>query len=224
MKYYLEEQPLLINDLLVVLTPRIDHSRVVQTFLKSDNLPLIKPYLISVQQLNVKAVNEAYYELLIEEEDFKSLKEAVDRYENFDNVGLAQKLEKHELLEFRRIAAHLYKRNKRWKQSIALSKKDKIYKDAMETAAESKDPEVAEDLLLFFVEQEKRDCFAACLYICYDLLRPDVVLEIAWKNGLYDFAMPYMIQGFRDMTVRIDTLEKANKERSVKEDEREKQG
>ncbi len=41
----------MINDLLVSLTPRIDHTRVVQLFQKSNNLPLIKPYLISVQKV-----------------------------------------------------------------------------------------------------------------------------------------------------------------------------
>lgn len=29
---------------------------------------------------------------------------------------------------------------------------------------------------------------------CYDLLRPDVILELAWRHKITDFAMPYMIQ------------------------------
>lgn len=29
---------------------------------------------------------------------------------------------------------------------------------------------------------------------CYDLLRPDVILELAWKHKINDFAMPYLIQ------------------------------
>lgn len=105
----MEEQPLLLNDLLVVLTPRIDHSRVVQMFTKTNNLPLIKPYLISVQQANNKAVNSAYNDLLVEEEDYISLRDSIMNFENFDSVDLATRLEKHEHLEFRRIAAYLYK-------------------------------------------------------------------------------------------------------------------
>jgi clathrin heavy chain len=27
------------------------------------------------------------------------------------------------------------------------------------------------------------------LYACYDLLRPDVILEMSWRNGLHDFTM-----------------------------------
>lgn len=52
LRFYLEQQPLLLNDLLAVLTPRVDHTRVVQMFQKTNNLPLVKPYLISVQQVN----------------------------------------------------------------------------------------------------------------------------------------------------------------------------
>lgn len=29
---------------------------------------------------------------------------------------------------------------------------------------------------------------------CYDLLRPDVILELSWRHKITDFAMPYMIQ------------------------------
>lgn len=66
--------------------------------------------------------------LLIEEEDHQGLRASIEAFDNFDNIGLAQKLEKHELLEFRRIAAYLYKGNNRWKQSVELCKRDKLYK------------------------------------------------------------------------------------------------
>lgn len=32
------------------------------------------------------------------------------------------------------------------------------------------------------------DCFAACLFSCYELIRPDVALEVAWANGLTEQA------------------------------------
>lgn len=124
--FYLQEQPTLLTDLLTVLIPRIDHSRVVRMFRQIDHIPLIRSYLIAVQhvsyflhrplhcskllyQLNIEAVNDAYNDLLIEEEDYKTLRDSIDSFDNFNNISLAQRLEKHELLEFRRLAAHLYK-------------------------------------------------------------------------------------------------------------------
>ena len=90
------------------------------------------------------------------------------------------------------MAAYLYKKNQRWAQSVQLSKEDRMYKDAVDTAAQSKDVEIAEELLRFFVSVQDRACFAATLFTCYDLISPDVAIELAWRNGYTDFAMPYM--------------------------------
>ena len=54
--------------------------------------------------------------------------------------------------------------NNRWKQSVELCKKDRLYKDAMEYAAESGKQEIAEELLAWFLERNAYDCFAACLF------------------------------------------------------------
>merc|ERR1712119_181638 len=160
-------KPMLLNDLLLVLAPRLDHTRTVNFFTKNNHLQLVKPYLRSVQNLNNKAVNEALNGLLISEEDYQGLKTSIDAFDNFDNIQLAQTLEKHELIEFRRIAAYLYKGNNRWGQSVALCKKDNLFKDAMEYAAESRDTELAEELLDWFLEKGRYECFSAGLYSCY---------------------------------------------------------
>ncbi|KAF8661339.1 hypothetical protein AX16_001434 [Volvariella volvacea WC 439] len=219
--FYLQEQPTLLTDLLSVLIPRIDHARVVRMFRQIDHIPLIRSYLIAVQHLNIEAVNDAYNDLLIEEEDYKTLRDSIDSFDNFNNIGLAKRLEKHELLEFRRLAAHLYKKNGRWEESISLSKQDKLYKDSMVTAAASNSTEVAEDLLGYFVDIGNKECFAAMLYICFDLLRPDVVEELSWRHGLNDFYMPYKIQISRTNRERLDHIEKELKERSKKEAQKE---
>jgi len=92
---------------------------------------------------------------------------------------------------------------------VELCKKDNLFKDAMEYAAESKNADVAEDLLAYFLENKAYDCFAACLFQCYDLLHPDVILELAWKNNIMDFAMPYLIQVMREYTTKVDRLEES---------------
>merc|ERR1711953_919251 len=153
-------------------------------------------------------------------EQYEELKQSVEEFDNIDQIAFAQKLEKHELLEMRRIAAVVYKKNKRFKQSIELSKQDKIYKDCMETARDSDNSDLAESLLRFFCEIESKECFAACLYTCYDLIHPDVALGLAWRNNMLDFAMPYLIQTLREYTGRIDALDKKTLK---KEEQEEKQ-
>jgi len=195
----------------------MDHTRSVNFFRKNGHLKLVKPYLRSVQSLNNKAINEALNTLLVEEDDFGGLRASIDAFDNFDNITLAQQMEKHDLIEFRRIAGYLYKGNNRWKQSIELCKKDKLYKDAVEYAAESKRPEMAAELLDWFLGQRNFDCFGACLFQCYDLLEPDVVLELAWRNNITDVAMPYMVQVLKEYTARIKKLEEAEVARAEEE-------
>jgi clathrin heavy chain len=115
------------------------------------------------------------------------------------------------------------KKNSRWEESISLSKQDKLYKDAIITAATSGSTDVAEDLLSYFVVIGNRECFAALLYVCFDLLRPDIVEELSWQHGLNDFYMPYKIQVSRTTREKLAALEKEVKDRSKKESAKEQQ-
>ncbi|RHY33819.1 hypothetical protein DYB32_001385, partial [Aphanomyces invadans] len=209
--FYLEQHPLELTRLLQVLTPNLDHARVVHQLRKSDNLPLVVDYLKDVQKENLSAVNEALNEILVEDEDYQALRDSIDSYDNFDQISFAQKVEKHELLEFRRIAAYLYKKNKRYGQSLKLSKADKMYKDAIDTAFDSGDVELAEDLLRFFVAAHDKECFCATLFTCYKLIKPDVAMELAWRNGYVDFVMPYMIQYVKNLNDKIKVLDERTK-------------
>ena len=197
-----------------MLTPRVDHARVVDLMRKANHLVLVKPYLASAQSHNLTALNDAVNDLAIEEEDFEALRNSIDTYDNFDQISLALRCETHELMEFRRIAGYIYQKNSRWKQAVELSKKDGLYKDSMDAAAQSGDRAIAEELLTFFVEEKNKECFAACLYACYDLLRPDVVFELAWMHGLLDFAAPYLIQFIRDYAGKVDQLVADKKDRN----------
>ena len=58
----------------------------------------------------------------------QALRESITTYDNFDQLALAGKLEKHDLLEFRRIAALIYKNNLRWRKAVDLAKQDKLFK------------------------------------------------------------------------------------------------
>lgn len=49
--FYLEQHPLKLVRLLQILTPNLDHSRVVHQLRKAENLPLAMDYLKSVQKV-----------------------------------------------------------------------------------------------------------------------------------------------------------------------------
>jgi len=204
--FYIEEHPTLVNELLTDLFNKLEAGRVVMKFRQSSHLPLIKKYLLLAQRENLSLVNEAVNELLLAEDDYEGLRASVDKYTDFDQIALAQRVERHELLQFRRIAALLYRLNKKYSKSIEVCKRDNLWQDATETAAESGKAELAEELLRFFVSNENSSSFAATLFACYDLIKPDVVLELAWRNNLMDFAMPYMIQTMSSFNTKLTGL------------------
>jgi clathrin heavy chain len=156
-------------------------------------------------------------QLYVEDEEYEALRKSIDTFNNFNMIALATKLSTHELLEFRRISAYVYRCNKKWSQSIELSKNDKMWKDAIDTANESSDSEIIEDLLRFFCEQSEKECFSAALYTCFAHVSPDVALELGWLNGYHNFVMPFFIQTFRKTHLRLKELE--NRTAPPKEEE-----
>lgn len=78
-----------------------------------------------------------------------------------------------------------------------------VQQDAMQYASESRNGTLAEELLAWFLEIKNYECFGACLFQCYDLLHPDVILELAWRYNIMDFAMPYMIQVTREYITKV---------------------
>ncbi|KAJ1437607.1 Tetratricopeptide-like helical domain superfamily [Sesbania bispinosa] len=144
---------------------------VLISFSEAGHIRLVKPYMVSVQSNNVSAVNEALNEIYVEEEDYDRLRESID-------------IEKHELLEMRRVAAYIYKKAGRWKQSIALSKK-------------------RQSLQGLFLQGEERVFCHLASFVCYDIIRPDVALELAWMNNMIDLLSPisYRLKRWREKDV-----------------------
>jgi len=72
------------------------------------------------------------------------------------------------------------------------------------------------------VDVGNRECYVGMLYACYDLIRPDTVLEMSWRHGLHDFTMPYMINLLSQQTKELALLKADNEARKAKEKEQEK--
>merc|ERR1711871_533508 len=108
--FYINTMPAELNDLMATITPRVDHVRTVRLVIKEGHLPMIKDYLQAVQHHNLQAVNDALHELYVEAGAYEAVRKSVETYDNVDLLKLAQELEKHELVEFRRLAAFVYKK------------------------------------------------------------------------------------------------------------------
>jgi len=221
--FFIEEEPSLLENLLTRVQNKLDLSRCVKTVRQTGYIGLIEEFLKSQQGMNVPAVNETLNQLFLEKADFKSLEQSIKSYDSFEAGELAHQLEKNELLDCRRISALLYRKNQKYSKSIEISIKDDMFKDAMETVSESKDTQLCEDLMRAINEKNDRELFAAMLYTCYELIKPDVAMEMAWRNNMMEFVMPFMIQMMRDTTNRVDTVQKVNETIKKKEEKKEQE-
>ena len=159
LSFYFDEQPQLLNDMLKVISNKLDLSTTVYELRRYEALSLALPFLKSVQSNNNFDVNEALNEIFVDEEDPESLKNSILEYSSFDQLNLAKKIENHSLLEFRRISALVYRKNKKFRQSIDISKKLEFYKYDIETPLESGLDKLCEDLLCFLAGNEDKECF-----------------------------------------------------------------
>jgi len=218
--FYLEEEPKHLNDLLKCITLKVDLSKVVSMMKASGYLGLIEEWLKSVQSQNNQAVNDALNSLYLENEDFDALRNSISTYGSIDSISLAKSMQMHDNPQFRRISSLIYRTNKKYNESIELSKRDKQYRDCVETALESKSPETVESLLRFLAQEGEKEFFTVCTYTCYELVRPETVMELAWRHGYSDFAMPFFIQLVRDLTSKVDVVQKKTEDREKKDTEK----
>eukprot|EP00920_Eleutheroschizon_duboscqi_P001051 GHVT01002565.1.p1 GENE.GHVT01002565.1~~GHVT01002565.1.p1 ORF type:complete len:201 (-),score=56.17 GHVT01002565.1:921-1523(-) len=108
----------------------------------------------------------------------------------------------------RRLAVTLFRANSLFDEALKVCERDSDYTAAMCTVKESNCSALASRLLRCFAEEKKDgECFAACLVVAYELIPPDLALELAWKNGFTELAMPYFIQVMQHQSLRIGALE-----------------
>lgn len=93
----------------------------------------------------------------------------------------------------------------------------------MDLARASESTDVAEALLKFFLlELQDRENFSTCLLQCYDLIKPDVALELAWRSKAMDECMPYLLRSLKDLNSRVEGLSKQVEKLSTKAESKER--
>ena len=99
-----------------------------------------------------------------------------------------------------------------------------MFKDAIDTAAESGKADLVEALLRWFCGVSEKECFSATLFTAFDLVSPDVALELGWRFKYTDEVLPYFIQHVKNQAGRIEALEKKLEKSEEKQEEAEAYG
>jgi clathrin heavy chain len=124
----------------------------------------------------------------------------------------------------RRSAVTLYASLKKYNEGIAYAIKNRFYDEASSCAAASENGDKCETMLRMICSKEfpdekiRKEIFTVAVSRFGKMVRADVVLELAWRFNMIDFAMPYLIGHMRSMGEKIIHLEervKANELRSA---------
>lgn len=124
----------------------------------------------------------------------------------------------------RRSAVTLYAALKKYDEGIQYAVKNRFYDEASTCAAASENGEKCEAMLRMICSKEfpdekiRKEIFAVAVSRVDKMVRADVVLELAWRFQMIDFAMPYLIGNMRHMSEKIAHLEervKANELRAA---------
>ncbi|KAJ1610087.1 clathrin heavy chain [Cryptosporidium canis] len=174
----------------------------------SHDISIIQEFLESISEENIQVVNEALINLYIEKMEVEKLMKLILTCDNYDQANLSARLEKHPVNELRKLAVKILDKNSNYQQALSICQKEMLIDEAILVVYKSGNVALIEDLLEFLLSNNKKENFVACLYTCYEFLRPDTVMEMAWKHNCLDATMPFFIQSLRDMTNRIDVLEK----------------
>lgn len=76
--------------MLKALANKIDLVKCTSVIRKLGIVQLTEPFLKIVQQTNTKEINEALNELYLDNEDYESLRESIEKYPNFDAYSMAK--------------------------------------------------------------------------------------------------------------------------------------
>jgi clathrin heavy chain len=84
--FYLEEEPMLLNELLNLIAAKIDLAKCVSVMKKTGYIALIEPFLKTQQSQNIAAVNEAINEIYLERQDYTALRNSIKDYDSFESI------------------------------------------------------------------------------------------------------------------------------------------
>jgi len=103
----------------------------------------------------------------------------------------------------RRAAVTLYAALKKFDDGIEYAIHNRFYDEASSCAAASENGEKCEAMLRMICSKEfpdekiRKEIFTVAVCRFGKMVRADVVLELSWRFGMIDFAMPYLIGHMR---------------------------
>ncbi|EDO05779.1 uncharacterized protein BBOV_IV001820 [Babesia bovis T2Bo] len=197
-------KPLLLSRLLACAKGRVDAVRVVKILRNAGCLGLARNYLEQVADKTSGAVNDALFEIYVEEEECELLERSLEKLTTFDQAKLCAMLQEHRLPKMRSIAAQLYIQSRDFGKAAVIYRRNGDYVDAIMGVQTSRSESLAMDMVRYFVDQGLLEEFLVCLIVNYSLLDPADVLEYAWLHKVdMDILVPFLSHTIRTVSKAV---------------------
>lgn len=175
---------------------------------------LLRPYFELLVDDGLIDINNELVNIYITQKDSKALIALIKKTTNFDTYKTLERLiDEKQTPALRRAAVQLYSALKRFDDGMQYAIANRYYDEASECADCSENGDKCENLLRMICSNEfpdkdiRREIFAVAVARCGHRAHPDVIMELAWRFNMMDFAMPYLIGQLRTMHDRIAELE-----------------
>lgn len=194
----------------------VDPAAVVRIARRLGVLPLITEYLELLVKENNADLHNALVEVYVTSYNAEALRKLLAATLNFDTGKLlAILMGEGQTDEMKKVAVVLYGKLKRYDDGVRYAIQNEFYEEAAECAAASQDVDQCEGLLRLVCSDDfpnkaiRREVFSICLLRCGNIVRGDIVMELAWIHDLMDNMMPFMIMTLRK---NADTVEKLSQD------------
>lgn len=201
----------------------VDPSAVLRLVRQYEIEQMARPYFELLIEENILEINNSLVQIYIKQKDADALIALVKKTITFDTYQTLDVLisEKQTPI-MRRAAVTLYAALKKFDEGVEYAIKNRFYDEASSCAAASENGEKCENMLRMICSKEfpdekiRKEIFTVAVSRFDKMVRADVVLELAWRFNMIDFAMPYLIGHMRAQSEKITHLEERIKANELK--------
>ncbi|KNH08069.1 clathrin heavy chain protein [Perkinsela sp. CCAP 1560/4] len=197
--FYFTYQPSLVNELLSSIRTHVDMERIQRNLQRNPDAFIVKPFLDAMAVKDHAKVSHLHIDLCINEKDIEKLTAIVESDGNFnvEEVGTRLKESPHRAL--RLLGGALMARRGQFERSVEIYMAEKLYIDVLAIAARCRNDAVIANCMDWFVQEDRRDCFAALVFASVSSFPPEIVFEKAFLYDESQLLMPHFVQTFADV-------------------------
>lgn len=199
LQFYYECDPRMIIDLQEDFTERVEMGTLIKFFKEKDVLFILDKSMRRCQAQNPGnlVVSTGLNDHLIQINDYYGLIDSIKKCPSIDAVTISENLKSSEQRHFRVLAAKLMANSGEFARALSILIEEDALIETLMILSQSSNVQYAEAILGRYSRIRNAVMFMAVSYVLYDLLRPDIIYELAQRSQFQELSMPLFCQILR---------------------------